>query len=246
MKLNILRLVRLWALAALAVLAPVVAHAAPGVGDEIYGATVDKGKVEAEVIYGALGGGPADGEDALKIELAYAPTSRVRVTTQMKFEREPGDKRTARELGFEAQYALGRVAGIDVALYGEYAIGLNGERDAAEGKLLLQKRSGTFDARLNLIAEKSLAAGENVEFGYAASADVAVAGEVRAGVAAFGELGTVHRLFPRAEHYAGPIVKGEIEGLGPEIELQAGYLFPISKARDDTKGQFRLTLEVEM
>ena len=48
--------------AAAAMLAvPTAALAAPGVGDEVYGATVEKGEPEVELRYGRLGGGPDNG-----------------------------------------------------------------------------------------------------------------------------------------------------------------------------------------
>jgi len=224
---------------------PVAAHAAPGLGEEVYGATVSKGEIEAEAIYGALGGGPDDGEDVMKLELAYSPTDRLRIATQTELEREPGGPRRAEEFSIEALYELGGVGGIDVAVYGEYAVGLNGNSDVIETKLLLEHRAGPFDARLNLIAEKPLVKGAKVELGYAASADLAVAGEFRVGAKAFGELGTFSDFAPRAEHFIGPVARTEIEALGPELEIEAGYLFALGKARDDTKGQFRLTLEME-
>ena len=110
----------------------------------------------------------------------------------------------------------------------------------------MQHRPGPLDLRLNLIAEKELTSGARVELGYAAQADVAVAGDdLRLGVQAFGELGTFQRFAPRAEHFTGPFARAEIEGLGPEIGIQAGYLFALGKARDDTKGMFRLMVELE-
>ncbi|MCW1381691.1 hypothetical protein OLX02_02525 [Novosphingobium sp. KCTC 2891] len=226
---------------------PCAAHAAPGMGDEVYGATTEKGEVELEARYGALAGGADDGEDALKLEAAYSPTDRLRLGAQLELEREPSGPRKAEAASFEAIYTLGRVAGIDVALYGEYEVGLLRDTpDAVEGKILLQRKAGPLDARLNLIFQKHLATGQKVEVGYAASADYAVAGdELRVGVAAFGDLGSFHRFLPSAEHFVGPIVKTEIEGLGPEIGIEAGYLFAVDKARDDTKGQFRLMVEME-
>ncbi|BEV00962.1 hypothetical protein [Novosphingobium olei] len=224
-----------------------VAFAAPGTGDEVYGATTEAGKVELETRYGRLLGGADAGEDALKLEAAYSPSSRLRLGAQVELEREPSGPRKAEAMSFEAIYGLGRVAGIDVAVYGEYEVGLLHETpDALEGKILLQRKAGPFDARLNLIFQKALATGERVQLGYAASADYAVAGdEVRLGLAAFGELGDFRRFAPHAEHFLGPVVKGEVEGLGPEIAIEAGYLFAIDKARDDTRGQLRLLLEVE-
>ncbi|WP_068077077.1 hypothetical protein [Novosphingobium lentum] len=233
------------ALAALLILAiPGTAHAAPGLGDEVYGATIEQGEVEAEARYGRLAGGADSGEDALKLELAYAPTSRLRLGTQIEFEREAGQSRKAEAMGFEAIYSLGKVAGIDVAIYGEYEAVFHGP-DALEGKLLLEKRAGPFDARLNLIGNKPLKGGEKLALSYAASADLAVGEDWRLGMAAFGDLGDFDNFAPRAEHFAGPVVKTEIEGLGPELGIEFGYLFALGAARDDSKGQLRLNLEME-
>lgn len=87
--------------------------------------------------------------------------------------------------------------------------------------------------------------GAKVELGYAASADFEVADELRLGVQAFGEAGSFDHILPRAEHFLGPVVKYEIEGLGSEVQLEAGYLFALGKARDDTSGQLRIGIEFE-
>ena len=69
--------------------------------------------------------------------------------------------------------------------------------------------------------------------------------EFRLGVQAFGDLGTSRNLLPRAEHFIGPVAKYEIEGLGPEVGLEVGYLFAVAKAKDDADGQLRVALEME-
>ena len=227
----------------LALAAP--AHAAPGLGDEVYGATYQQGTSEFEARYGAQNGGADSGEDALKLEAAHVPLKNLRVAAQVEIEREAGGRRHVAEASVEAVYTLGRAAGIDFAAYAEYAKGFRGNPDALEAKLILERRAGPLDARLNIIAARPLAHGERTEFAYAASADMQVAGEFRAGVAAFGDLGTVHRFAPRAEHFLGPVVKGELEAFGPELEIEAGYLFALAQARDNTRGQFRLIVSLE-
>jgi len=221
------------------------ALAAPGMADEVYGATVEKGELEIESRYGRLNDGPDDGEDVIKLEAAYGVTDRLRLGILAEFEKEPGEVRRGEELAIEAIYHLGKAGPIDFAVYGEYAIGLNGHPDVIEGKLLLQHKSGPWDLRLNLIAEKELVGGEPVEFGYAASADVEAVGELRVGVEAFGELGSTHKFLPYAEHFMGPVIKAEVEGLGPEIGIEVGYLFAIGKAREDAKGQLRVAFALE-
>jgi hypothetical protein len=232
------------ALAVLCGLGSTSAIATPGLGGEVYGATVDKGELEFEAIYGRLSGGTGDGEEVLKIESSYAVSDRLLFGLVGEFEKKPGQPRRAEELAVEAIYHLGKTGGIDFALYGEYAFGLHGP-DKFETKLLMQHRSGPWDLRLNLIAEKRLQSGEPLEFSYAASVDRKVAGAFHLGVEAFGELGSTDKLLPRAEHFIGPITKVDIEGLGPELCLKAGYLFALGKARDNSQGQFRLALELE-
>jgi hypothetical protein len=227
---------------------PTVTLAAPGVGGKVYGATVEAGKTELEARYGRLAGGPDDGEDGLVLEVAHGFSKKLYVAALAEFEREPGSRRRLEALAIEAITPLGRIESLklDVALYGEYET-VRGGRDALESKLLLQHQHGKFDGRLNLTAAKALRSGAPLEFEYAASADWAIGGEFRAGLAAFGELGTTDKFLPRAQHFIGPIVKTEIEHLpgNSELEIEAGYLRAVGAARDDTKGQFRLLLEWE-
>ena len=229
---------------ALACAAVSPAYAAPGLGGEVYSATVEKGETEFEARWDELDGGPDDGESVFMLEAAHGVTDKFLLALKGEFEKDPGSSREAEAMAVEAIYELGQLGGIDFALYGEYEIVFEGA-DKIETKLLLQRKSGPWDVRLNLIAEKELEDGEPLEFEYAASADVATVGELRLGIEAFGELGTSKNFLPNAEHFVGPSAKFEIEGLGPEIEIQAGYLFAIGKARDDADGQFRLGLEIE-
>jgi len=221
------------------------AIAAPGMGNEVYGAEVEKGEWEFEAKFDTLAGGPDDGEDVVKLEASYGVSDRLKIAPFVKLEKEPGVSRKAEEAGVEAIYRLGSAGGIDFALYGEYAFGLNGHSDEIEAKLIMQRKAGPWDARLNLIFEKELESGHDVEIGYAASVDVEAFHEVRIGAQAFGELGTFNRFLPREEHFLGPVAKFEIEGLGPEIGVELGYLFALDKAKDDADGQFRLALEFE-
>lgn len=224
--------------AALFTCAPAAAQ--PGLGEKVYGATLEPGTTEIEARYGRLTGGKADGEDALIFELAHHFSKRFYGAVLFETEREPGSGRKLEAVGFEGIATLGRIEplGVDVALYGEYEAVRNGP-DAVEAKLLLQHKRGGFDGRLNLIAERPVHESD-VEFGYAASADWHVAGEFQAGITAFGE-------FTEAEHFVGPVLKTEIEHLpgAGELGIEAGYLFALGDARHETDGQARLLLEYE-
>ena len=229
-------------LAALA--APCAAQAAPGIDDEVYGAEVNKGQTEIESIYGRLTGGPDDGEDVLVLEAAHGFTDNLRIGVRGEFEKEPGETREFESFGVEAIYELGKVRGVTLALYTEYEAVFEGA-DKVETKLLAQRKAGPLDLRFNLIAEKELQSGAPVELEYATSADVKAIGDLRLGVQAFGQLGTTEDFLPRAEHFLGPVAKFEIEGLGPELECEVGYLFAAGKARDDADGQLRIFVEME-
>ena len=222
--------------------------AAPGVGEKVYGATVEKGVSEVEARYGRLVGDKADGEDGTVFELSHGFSDRFYGGVLFEFEREAGEHRGLEAVGLEGIVALGHVDAIDgdVALYGEYE-GVRDAPDKVETKLLLQHRKGPFDVRLNLIAEKQLKTGEPVGLGYAASADWKLIGDLRGGVEAFGELGSTRHFLPRVAHFAGPMLKAELEHLPGrgELGIEVGYLFALGAARDETDGQARLLLEYE-
>lgn len=221
------------------------ALAAPGLGEEVYGATVEPKEIELEIRSGILAGGADAGENNFRLEAGYGVNGHLRVATVLEFEKEPGQSRKAEALGFEAVYNVARIGGIDVALYGEYEFGFLGP-DAVETKLLLERRTRLWDLRFNLIAEKPLDSTAPTEFGYATSADVSVTDNVRLGVTAFGELGTVHHFAPYAEHFVGPTAKFKFPLGDHRLKVETGYLFAVGKAREDTDGQFRLNLELEL
>ena len=226
----------------------VPAFAAPGVGEKVYGATVEKGVSEVEARYGRLVGDEADGEDGTVFELSHGFSDRFYGGMLFEFEREPGEHRRLEAVGLEGIVALGHLKAIDsdVAVYGEYE-GVQGAPDKIETKLLVQHRKGPFDGRFNLVAERQLKGGRPIGLGYAASADWKLIGDLRAGVEAFGELGSSRHLFPRAAHFAGPMLKAELEHLPAhgELGIEAAYLFALGSARDETNGQARLLLEYE-
>ncbi|MFM5953171.1 MAG: hypothetical protein ACKOPE_02565 [Novosphingobium sp.] len=232
----------------LATLMPSLAHAHQGVGDPVYGATLEDGTTEFEARYGRLTGGSEDGADGLVFEVEHSFSNRFAAATLIETARDPGGQRIVQSASIEAIHTLGHVdaLALDVAVYGEYKFGIRGQDDVAEGKILLEHRAGSFDARVNLIAEKPLRASDPVELGYAASADWAVLGDdLRFGVAGFGDLGTTSHFGGRQETFAGPEVKTEFEIGGGELEIEAGWLKSFGAARDVTSGQARLLVGFE-
>lgn len=238
---------RFWLLACALSAASSAASAAPGLDEVVYGATVEPGKSEVEMRYGRLTGGPAAGADAFVLEAAHGFSSRFYGATLATFTREPGTARRLESVALEGIVTLGHIRGLDIdsALYVEAVHGLRGP-DNLETKLLLQHRKGRFDSRLNLTAERPFVAGAPVEFSYGASADYEVAEDFSLGAEAFGDLGSSDKLSSRGEHFAGPAIKVGIDHAGPgELELRAGYLFALDRARADTRGQLRFGLEYE-
>ena len=231
----------------LAALAAPAAAGAPGLGDPVYGATVTQGLTEFETRFGRLTGGPADGADGLVFEVEHGFTPRLSVALLVETGRSDGERRAVNSFGVEVVRSLGRLAGIDTAIYVEAKRGLGGEPDAVEVKGLFERTRGRFDARLNLIGEKPLQ-DLPLAFGYAASADWAVIGdEFRLGAAAFGDLGSATRFAGRQQHFVGPQAKVEIERIGPgEFEIEAGWLAAVgTAARETTRGQARLLVSYE-
>src|SRR5579864_2104780 len=103
-----------------AVSAPAVA--APGLGDKVYGATVQKGVSEVEVRYGRLVGDEGDGEDGTVVELSHGLSDRFYGGVLLEFDRKAGGRRRLEAVGLEGIIAVGRFRAIDtdVAVYGEY------------------------------------------------------------------------------------------------------------------------------
>ncbi len=224
---------------------PTIAHAAPGLGGEVYGATIEPHEIEIETRYGILTGGPDAGEDNFRLEVGYGITGHTRIAAVAEFEKEPGQPRKLEAFSLEVIQNVARIGPVDVALYGEFEAVSDGT-DKAEGKLLLEYRDRITDVRFNLIASKPLQSGALVELGYAASADVSVADNLRIGVAAFGDLGSFRQFAPYAEHFAGPNIKFGIKGLGVPLKVETGYLFAFGAAKADATGMFRLNLELEL
>jgi hypothetical protein len=226
---------------------PSAAYAAPGLDEAVYGATVEPDKSEIETRYGRLTGGAEAGKDALVVETAHGFSSRFYGAGLATFEREPDRSRRLQTIAVEGILTLGHINGLDLdtAIYAEFEHGIHGS-DNLETKLLLEHRKGRLDSRLNLIAERALTSGAPVEFSYAASADCEIADDISLGAEAFGGLGTSHKLTTRSEHFVGPSATiGLDHAVSGELELRAGYLFAIDRARDRSKGQLRLGLEYE-
>ena len=147
---------------------------------------------------------------------------------------------------------LGQIPGlgIDTGGYLEYGHGLNGEADVLEGKLLLAKTVGRFQG-LGESHRRAASLGPEhqrfASYGYAASATWRTVGALRLGAEAFGDLGDDHDFPGPQGAYVGPQVLWEHHlGKSPvELEIDAGWLFPVGAVTAETRSQPRLGLELE-
>jgi len=230
-----------------------VAWAEPGLANKVYSPYVKNGVTEVEVRAGRLTGGPLDGEQAAVVELERGVSDRLSLAVLAEFEQHAGEESKLDALAVEGVAYLGQIpgVGVDVGGYLEYEQRIHNESGVLEGKLLLAKRSGAFEALLNLIAQKPLTdrPGEgDTEFGYAAQVTWDIGHNLRLGGQAFGDLGTDRSFGGREAHYLGPVAKWEVRPAwlkGGELEFEAAYLLPVGAARDETDGQVRFVMEYE-
>ncbi len=224
----------------------------PGLGGKVYDPYVRNGITEVELRAGRLNGGEAARTGGAVVELEHGFSDRVSVALVAEFERAPDTPSRLDSLGVESVVYLGQLPGlgVDVGAYLEYEQRVNAESGVAEGKLLLARQFGPVQGLFNFIAKKPLSNkhDENAtEFGYAAQATVEAAPRLRAGVQAFGDLGTDRSFGGAQSHYVGPVVNWELRPrwASGEIELETAYLFPVGAAARETDGQVRLMLEYE-
>ena len=230
-----------------------VAWAEPGLANKVYSPYVKNGVTEVEVRAGRLTGGPLDGEQAAVVELERGVSDRLSLAVLAEFEQHAGEESKLDALAVEGVAYLGQIpgVGVDVGGYLEYEQRIHNESGVLEGKLLLAKRSGSFEALLNVIAQKPLTdrPGEgDTEFGYAAQVTWDVGGNLRLGGQAFGGLGSDRSFGGQQAHYLGPVAKWEVRPAwlkGGELEFEAAYLLPAGAARDEADGQVRFVMEYE-
>lgn len=240
-------------LTAMFILSAGQALAEPGLGSKVYHPYVRNGVTELEVRSASLTGGPSNGDTTAVVELEKGLNDRVSLALLGEFEKHPREASKLDSVGLESVIYLGQIPrlGIDTALYLEYEQRLHNESGVGEGKLLFAKNIDRFQGLLNLIVQHPFTSRPDdkiTEFGYAASATWETSPGLRLGVEAFGGLGTNHQPGGRNSHYAGPAVQWETRPdwlRGADLELQAGYLFAMGKARSYTDGQMRLGLELE-
>lgn len=227
---------------------PCAVQAEPGLANEIYGPSLERGETEYELRGGVLDGGDADGEWQVKAEIAHAFTDWWRPAIVAEWEHEGDDTDfTAVSIENIFDFTATRTWPVHVGGYVEYEWKQDGA-DELELKLLLERLRGPLGLTANLIAEREVGggSGDEWEFGYALEASYAINDDVAVGVQGFGDAGTDDNFgdFGDQAQYWGPFTQFEVGHLGDgEVELQLGYLFGAGEAEAD--GQFRFKVEYE-
>lgn len=219
-------------------------------GSSVYGATVEKGESEAELIYGLFHGGEEDGGWGLVAELNHGVTEWWRTEIQFEFEREPEEDAVLEGVEFENVFAFNATRDWPVRLGAAvaYEFGLRDEPDGVEAMLIAEHASGPLSVRGNFITTRGIGddADDTFAFGYAAQLLYGLGDEVSLGLEGYGDAGTEDAFaeFDEAAHYWGPVAQLELPGAaGAEPALQLGYLAAFGEAEAD--GYFQMVLELE-
>ncbi|WP_309606538.1 hypothetical protein [Phenylobacterium sp.] len=227
--------------------------AAQGLSSKVYSPYVHKGVTELELRGGRLNGGPLDGEQAAIVELEQGLNDRVSVAAIAEFEQHAGQAGRLDGVAVEAVVYVGQIPGIgvDVGGYLEYEQRIHNESGVLEGKILLAKQAGGFEALVNLIAKRALTerpGEDDTRFGYAAEATFDVGHRLKLGAQAFGDMGTNRAFGGRRAHYVGPVARWAVKPgwmSGGELELEAAWLLPLGTARADSDSQLRFVMAFE-
>lgn len=228
------------------------AAADPRLDEQVYTPYIETHVLEAGTRFGGENGGRLGGAQTLVGELEYGVNDRLSLAVVGMADKVPGESMSLQGLGVEGVYALGKIPGlgVDTAAYLEYTHGLNGGDDAVEAKLLAARRFGRVRAVVNLIMERPLGvADENyASYGYAAALTWRVAGSLRLGAEAFGDLGSDHGFLRGPQGaYVGPTVRWGWRPHASPVALQfnLGWLKAAGADRTEADSQFRLGLEIE-
>ena len=215
--------------------------------DFVYSPIVNKGEFEMEVKARRDTGG----KQVHKWELGYGFTDRWSTAVFLETEKMPGDNLIVEAVAWENIFQLTEQGEhwLDVGLYLEYEASLvDGGHDKFEGKILLEKQSGQFIHRANVIFEKQVF-GVNpnaIELGYAWQSLYRHKRSLEFGVELYGEFGEIRDFSPAAaqSHSIGPIFTGVIQ-IKPmwNFKYQAGYQFGLSEGAPD--GRLKGMMEIE-
>jgi FTR1 family protein len=228
-----------------------VAHAPDTRADHIvYSPLVEEGEIAVELRgHRDFDSSDAlDGGEAYKAEIEWAPYSRWLTELLVKIERDPGEDLEATEIAWENVIQLtdqGRYWA-DIGLLAEYAHALKSDgEDVVELGLLAQKDFGRNELRLNLIAERELVSGADVEMEYRWQYRYRLGERFEPGIEMYGELGEWGEMGSFDDHgqQLGPAIFGKLRTAGGALRYEAGLLFGLTEETPNTTVRFLLEYE---
>lgn len=208
--------------------------------DQVYSPRISAGEWELETrgTYLDDSDHPEDGRWLEKFSLGYAFSDRFALEAYLNTEKLPGESLELEAYELEARFNLFQNR--------DYALGLLAEVEKERedevweykiGPLYEQRLPADFRLRLNAFAEKEDGAdAEESDIEYSAAAQLAWLedDELAPALEYYGESGN---------HGAGPVLLGEFELGGRELEWQAGAIFGLSSGADQVV--YRWSLETE-
>jgi FTR1 family protein len=245
------RIRRVAAVPSLAISALLLAHAHDAKADHVvYSPLVEQGEIAVEIRghHDFDGADDLDGGAAYKVDLEWAPLARWRSELVSEFEREPGEDLEATELAWENVFQLteqGRYWA-DLGLLAEYAASLEDDgEDKVELGLLAQKEYDRNQLRLNLLFERELESGADVEMEYRWQYRYRLREHFEPGVEMYGELGEWGDMGSFDDHgqQLGPAMFGKLRTAGGAIRYELGLLFGLTAESPDTTARFLLEYE---
>jgi len=216
-------------------------------GDKVYSPIVHKGELELEFI----GHRDKGGDQSHKWEVGYGVTDRWSTALFLETEKEPGDPLKAEAFAWENIIQLTEQGEhwLDAGLYLEYEHGIRADgHDKLEGKLLLEKETGRFVNRVNIIFEKEISGPnpDGLELGYAWQTRYRLIRAFEFGVEGFGGFGELSEFKParEQEHTLGPVIGGVIPIAAKwNFKYELGYQVGLSAAAPDHRAKAMLELE---
>ena len=172
-----------------------------------------------------------------QVELEYGLTDRWVAGLYGVFEKE-GANSWGTEIKLEQRYRLfdPGVLPVDTALYLEYAHNFKEDVDELEGKVILSKDLGDFNATLNLVAETTFD-GDDPELGYTAGISYPINNKIRPAIEAFGSWKG-----SEMEHFIGPSVQVSFG----KVWINAGAGFGLTNESDNFRARLIVSHELNI
>ena len=216
----------------------------------VYSPLVVKGEKAVEVRghYDFDGSDALDGGQAYKVDLEWAPFARWLTEAVAEVEGEPGEDPEVTEVAWENVFQLTEQGQYwaDVGLLAEFAHSLEDEGgNALEIGLLGQKEFGRNQARINLLFERELESGAEVEMEYRWQYRYRLGERAEPGIEMYGSLGEWghSRSFNDHQQQLGPALFGRIRTAGGAFRYEAGVLFGLTDVTPGTTVRFLLEYE---